>query len=84
MDRESNRQQEIKELTSKGVIPHYAELEKFPNKSLEGRPWLMGRVSAMIKEVLPAKVIVENMVDEAAQILQQNAALVKVSPRSRL
>jgi len=83
-DWENNRQQEIKELTSKGVIPHYAELEKFPNKSLEGRPWLMGRVSAMIKEILPAEAIVENMVDEAARILQRNAALVRVAPKSRL
>ena len=36
-DWEANRQEEIKELTAKGVIPHYNELEKYPNKSLEGR-----------------------------------------------
>ncbi len=33
----------------------------------------MGSVSAMIKEVLPAKAIVETMVNDAAQILQENA-----------
>ncbi|KAJ8462064.1 hypothetical protein ONZ45_g18068 [Pleurotus djamor] len=42
-DWNTNRQQEIKELTSKGVIPHEQELQKHPEKSIEGRPWLMGR-----------------------------------------
>ena len=36
-DRENNRQQEIKELTSQGKIPHDIELETHPEKSLEGR-----------------------------------------------
>ncbi|KAF9466157.1 2-nitropropane dioxygenase [Collybia nuda] len=83
-DWETNRQTEIKELTSKGVIPHYAELEKHPEKSLEGRPWLMGKVSALIDEVLPAKVIVENMVEEAARVLQHGGSLVKTSAKSKL
>mgnify|MGYP001336631169 CR=1 FL=1 len=38
----------------------------------------MGRVAAVINEVLPAKVIVDNMVNEAAEILQRGASLVKV------
>lgn len=75
--REANRQNEIKELTSKGIIPHYQELEKHPEKSLEGRPWLMGSVSAMIKDVLPAKVIIDNMISEAVQTLEENAQRVK-------
>lgn len=83
-DWEANRQAEIKELTAKGVIPHYNELEKYPNKSLEGRPWLMGRVSALIHDVPPAKVIVDDMVNDAARILQHNASLVKVNPRTKL
>jgi hypothetical protein len=44
----------------------------------------MGRVSALINEVLPAKKIVDDMVNDAAAILEQNASLVKVSPRTRL
>lgn len=75
--REANRQAEIKELTSKGIIPVYDELEKHPEKSIEARPWLMGSVAAVIKEVLPAQQIVDNMVSEAAAILQNNAKLVK-------
>ena len=37
-----------KQLTSQGKIPHDVELEKHPEKSLQGRSWLMGDVSAMI------------------------------------
>jgi len=79
--REENRQAEIKELTSKGIIPHYKELENHPEKSLPGRPWLMGSVSAVINSVLPAQTIVDNMVSEAAQIIQRNAQLVRVGPK---
>ena len=82
--RERNRQAEIKELTSKGIVPHYHELEKHPEKSLEGRPWLMGSVSALINDVLPAQVIVDNMVEEAARVLQHGSSLVKIAPKSKL
>ena len=80
-DRNTNRQEEIKELTSKGIIPHDHELEKHPEKSLEGRSFLLGRVAALIHEVLPAKVIVETMVNDAAAIINSNAAKIKVSPK---
>jgi len=83
-DWETNRQAEIKELTSKGIIPHYRELENHPNKSIEGRPWLMGRVSAMIHDVLPAKVIVDNMVQEAVQMMQYGNSLISINAKSRL
>ena len=48
------------------------------------RPWLMGRVSALIHDVLPSKVIVDNMVEEAAQMLQLGGSLVKAGARSKL
>ncbi|KAJ3560214.1 hypothetical protein NP233_g10987 [Leucocoprinus birnbaumii] len=83
-DWNENRAAEIKELTSKGIIPHYRELEKDPSKSIPSRPWFMGRVSALIQEVLPAKVIVESMVNDAAVVLENNASLVKVSSKSKL
>jgi hypothetical protein len=35
--REDNRQAEIQELISQGKIPHEHELQKHPEKSLEGR-----------------------------------------------
>ena len=37
-----------RELTSQGKIPHDLELEKHPERSMEGRMWLMGDVSALI------------------------------------
>lgn len=39
-DWNTNRQAEIKALTSKGVIPHDEELKSHPEKSLQGRMWL--------------------------------------------
>jgi len=83
-DWEKNRQAEIKELTSQGIVPHYRELKEHPEKSIEGRPWLMGSVSALIHDVLPAKVIVDNMVEEAAQMLQLGGSLVQSGARSKL
>lgn len=80
-DWEANRQAEIKELTSKGIIPHIRELEKHPEKSLEGRPWLMGSVSAVIDEILPAQVIIDRMVSQAVEVFNTNASRVKVSSK---
>jgi NAD(P)H-dependent flavin oxidoreductase YrpB (nitropropane dioxygenase family) len=64
------RADEIKALTDKGIIPHAAELEKNPKRSMEGHPFLMGDDASMIKEVLPAKVIVESMVTDAVRALK--------------
>lgn len=36
-DWEENRQEEIKDLTSKGILPNEHELEKHPGKSLQAR-----------------------------------------------
>lgn len=83
-DWEENRQQEIKELVSQGIIPFDREVQRDPAKSIPGRPWLMGRVAALIHDILPAKVIVESMVNEAAAILEKNGSLVTVSPRTKL
>ena len=44
----------------------------------------MGRVAAAIHDVLPAKVIVENMVNDAVAILERGASLIKVSPSPKL
>lgn len=44
----------------------------------------MGKVSALINEVLPAKVIVENMVEEAAHMLQLGGSLVKTGAKPKL
>lgn len=82
--RENNRQAEIKELTSKGIIPHEHEVENHPDQSIAGRSWIIGSVSALIHEILPAQKIVEDMVEEAANILQHGASLVKSSIGAKL
>lgn len=80
--RNNNRQEEIKKLTEKGIIPASHDLEQHPEKSIEARAWLIGRVAALIHDILPAQQIVDDMVSEAATILQQNASLVTI--RSKL
>lgn len=80
-DWEDNKQTEIKDLTSRGIIPVYDDLEKHPEKSIPSRAWLMGSVAAVINDVLPAKTIVDNMVREAAEIMQQNAAKLQVKTK---
>lgn len=79
--RNNNRQAEIKELTAKGVLPYDDDISKHPENSLKARTFLIGRVSALIHDVLPAKTIVDSMVDDAAQILTENAQKIKVRAR---
>ncbi|KAI6129163.1 2-nitropropane dioxygenase [Pisolithus croceorrhizus] len=67
---ESHRQQEISDLVAEGKIPHEVELEKHPEKSIEGRMWLMGRVAGSINDIKPAKVIVDEIVNSAAASLR--------------
>lgn len=81
VSRNNNRQAEIKELTSKGILPYEHDLEKNPEKSLAARTFLIGRVSALIDDVLPAQTIVDNMVNEAAKVLTENAAKVTVKAK---
>jgi NAD(P)H-dependent flavin oxidoreductase YrpB (nitropropane dioxygenase family) len=83
-DWEENRQVEIKELTSKGIIPYEQEMEEHPEKSLEARPWLMGKVAAVIHDVLPAKQIIDNMVDEAAEMIRRGSLMVHGKASAKL
>lgn len=78
------RQEEIKQLTSQGKIPHDAEMEKHPEKSLQGRSWLMGDVSALINDVKPAKAIVDDMIAEAKACLERGNGLIVGQPRAKL
>ena len=77
-DWEDNRQAEIRDLTAKGIIPNEHELEKHPEKSVKAITFMMGNVAALVREVLPAQTIVDNMVNEAAKILQDRSKAVSV------
>ena len=44
----------------------------------------MGRVSSLIHDILPAKVIIDNMVEEAADMLSYGGSLVKIHGKPKL
>ncbi|PNS17675.1 hypothetical protein CAC42_3070 [Sphaceloma murrayae] len=63
-----SRPEEIKKLTEAGVVPMMKDLD---SEDVEvDMPHLMGQVAGVIQEVKPAGKIVEEMVDEATQMLK--------------
>ncbi|KAI0797851.1 2-nitropropane dioxygenase [Abortiporus biennis] len=78
------RQSEIEQLTAQGKIPHEVELEQHPEKSLEGRMWLMGKVAGAIHDIKPAKEIVDELVSTAAQSLSSANSQIVASAKARL
>ncbi|KAH8432177.1 nitronate monooxygenase [Aspergillus melleus] len=81
---EENRQEEIKQLTAKGIIPVEHDFENLPDdvddETLDNaRPFLMGKVAAVVSEKKPAKAIVDELVTDAAALLQKgNKMLAKL------
>ncbi|EEH19789.1 hypothetical protein PABG_02048 [Paracoccidioides brasiliensis Pb03] len=78
---EENRAQEIKELTGKGIIPVEHDFENLPEDAddsvLENaRPFLMGKVAAVVNEKKPAKAIVDELVGDAVKWLQQGSKMI--------
>jgi NAD(P)H-dependent flavin oxidoreductase YrpB (nitropropane dioxygenase family) len=78
---ETNRQQEIKELTAKGTIPVEHDFEKLgddiDDDTLDNaRPFLMGKVAAVVNEKKSAKVIIDEMVDEAVSEMTKGFNLI--------
>lgn len=61
-----SRPEDIKALTDKGVVPFMKDLED--GKDVDP-PFIMGDVAALVNEIQPAKVIVDNMVREAVRML---------------
>ncbi|TXT08662.1 hypothetical protein VHUM_02790 [Vanrija humicola] len=68
------RQDEIKELTGKGIVPYDWDMDKNPQRSIEAKMWLMGDDAAVINSVLPARQIVEDMANDAAKAILGGAA----------
>ncbi|PGH18180.1 hypothetical protein AJ80_04567 [Polytolypa hystricis UAMH7299] len=62
-----SRPEDIKRLTDSGVVPFIKDMEDGKDVDI---PFIMGHVSAMVKEIQPAGVIVKEMVEEAAQMLK--------------
>ena len=79
---EENRAQEIKELTSKGVIPVEHDFETLGDELDDdtmdnARPFLMGKAAAVVNEKKSAKAIVDEMVGDAVAWLAKGQQMVK-------
>ncbi|KAJ7168163.1 2-nitropropane dioxygenase [Mycena crocata] len=66
---ETGRKVEQDQLIFDGKVPHDTELAKNPGRSIEGMAWLMGKVAASIKDIKPAKEIVDELVITAEKSL---------------
>ncbi|KAJ9302307.1 hypothetical protein DTO271G3_1173 [Paecilomyces variotii] len=78
---EENRQNEIKELTAKGIIPVEHDMENLPDDvdddTLDNaRPYLMGKAAAVVNEKKPAKAIVDELVNDAVAWLQKGNKMI--------
>lgn len=85
-DWENNRQSEIKELTSKGTIPVEFDLEKAGDDISDemmdqARPFLMGKVAAVVNERKSAKAIIDEMVGGAVECMQKGSATIVAKSR---
>ena len=69
---------EIVELTSKGIIPVEHDMatrqEVDPMAMIKAMPLLSGQVAGAVKEILPAKEIVDDMVAMAVDVIKLNAS----------
>jgi hypothetical protein len=84
-DWENNRQAEIKQLTEAGKIPVEHDIDSrgddIDDDTMDqARPFLMGKVAAVVNEKKSAKVIVDEMVNEAVQYIRAgNSAIIAKS-----
>jgi hypothetical protein len=78
---EQNRQNEIKELTGKGILPVEHDLEKMGDDLDDdtmdnARPFLMGKVAACVEEKKNAREIVDEFVGDAVKWLQTGNSMI--------
>ncbi|KAJ0423299.1 2-nitropropane dioxygenase [Aspergillus carlsbadensis] len=81
---EENRQAEIRELTGRGILPvaHDAEQHPDDDEILENIvPYLMGIAAAQIDKVMPAREIVNEVVNEAAARLMAGSRAIVTKPK---
>ena len=75
------QEEKVKELTEKGIIPMEQDLED--DKDIDF-PFLMGVVAASIKDIKPAKMIVEDIVGEAVEMMRAGESYLGGSRGSKL
>jgi NAD(P)H-dependent flavin oxidoreductase YrpB (nitropropane dioxygenase family) len=79
VDKWEAQPEKIKELTEQGVVPIEFDMEAGNDVDI---PHLMGVVAGVIKDIQPAKQIVDEMVSEAVEMLKQGQTL--LGGRSKL
>jgi len=72
--------EKIKELTDKGVVPMAKDMEDDRDVDM---PFLMGQVAGVIKDIKPAKQIVEDMAREAVSMLMLGHSYVATASTGR-
>ncbi|KAL3428466.1 2-nitropropane dioxygenase [Phlyctema vagabunda] len=85
---EENRAAEIKELTSKGVIPVEHDFETLgddiDDETMDNaRPFLMGKAAAVVNEKKSAKAVVDELVGDAVAWIHKGESFI-TSPKSKL
>ena len=80
-DWEENRASEIKELTSKGIIPVEHDFEalgdELDDETMDNaRPFLMGLAAAVVREKKSAKAIVDEMVTDGVKWLNKGHGMI--------
>ena len=78
---EENRQAEIKDLTAKGTIPVEHDLEAAGDDISDemmdqARPFLMGKVAAVVNEKKSARAIIDEMVSGAVECMNRGSACI--------
>jgi len=79
MDWETNRAEEIKDLTTKGILPALHQMEEEENNNIEVDPsdlvqrqfMLVGQVAGVIDDVKPCKEIIDEMVSGAIAVMRR-------------
>lgn len=79
---EAQRRDDIAALTARGIVPVEHDIEQLDEAGQldddtmdNARPFLMGKVAAVVSEKKPAKAIVDEMVAEAVEQLRQSSQL---------
>ncbi|KAJ8490041.1 hypothetical protein ONZ45_g13343 [Pleurotus djamor] len=82
MEWETTRRDEMEGLLSKGLLPHEEEIKTHPEKIARFSPYPMGKVAGIIKDIKPAKEIVDEMVTTAASTVRSLSS--QIIPRGKL
>jgi len=86
---ETDRREEMEKLLKEGIVPYSRDLERQPPEKMKSfmedtQPFLAGQVSGAIKDVKPAKEIIQEMMTQALLVLKQLPKTVVPISKSKL